>query len=72
MPPCTSFDERDDVPMAKSPRSTRAVRRPRLAASSAQPAPVIPPPTTTTSNSSAPRRSSAAARSNGTRHVTAE
>src|SRR6476619_2865621 len=66
MPPWTSFEERDEVPMAKSPRSTSAVRRPRLAASSAQPAPVIPPPTTTTSNSSPARRSSAAARSKRT------
>ena len=28
MPPCTSFDDFDDVPDAKSPLSTSAVRRP--------------------------------------------
>ena len=38
------------MPLAKSSRSTSAVRRPRVAASSATPAPVIPPPTTSTSN----------------------
>src|SRR2546428_328532 len=44
-----SLDEREDVPDAKSWRSTTATRNPRLAASSATPAPVIPAPTTTTS-----------------------
>ena len=28
MPPCTSFDDFDDVPDARSSRSTSAVRRP--------------------------------------------
>ena len=54
----------DDVPLAKSSRSTSAVRRPRVAASSATPAPVIPPPTTSTSNSSSRSRSSIVVRSN--------
>ncbi len=36
----------DEVPEAKSSRSTSAVRRPRVAASRATPAPVIPPPIT--------------------------
>src|SRR5688572_22552621 len=64
MPPCTSFELFDDVPDAKSSRSTRPVRRPRLAASSAQPTPVMPPPTTSTSSGSSARRRNAAARSN--------
>ena len=50
MPPCTSFDDFDDVPDAKSPLSTSAMRSPRDAASSATPVPVMPPPTTSTSN----------------------
>ena len=56
MPPWTSLDDLEEVPEAKSPFSTRAVRSPRLAASSATPAPVMPPPTTTTSKRSAARR----------------
>jgi hypothetical protein len=55
----------EDVPLAKSSRSTKAVRRPLLAASSATPTPVIPPPTTSTSNVSLARRSIIAPRSNG-------
>ena len=51
MPPWIILDDFEDVPDAKSPFSTRAVFRPRLAASRATPAPVIPPPTTSTSNS---------------------
>ena len=52
----------DDVPEAKSSRSTSAVRRPRLAASSATPTPVIPPPMTSTSKVSVPNRSNIADR----------
>src|SRR6266581_5580167 len=48
-----SRDESDEVPLAKSPLSTTAVRKPRSAASRAIPAPVIPPPTTSTSTGSA-------------------
>ena len=51
------------MPEAKSCRSTRAVRRPRLAASRATPAPVMPPPMTRTSKSPRPRRRRASARS---------
>src|SRR5690606_36365297 len=51
MPPCTSFNERLDVPLAKSRASTRPTRRPRVAASSAAPTPTTPPPTTRTSSS---------------------
>src|SRR5437868_280342 len=64
MPPCTSFEDFDDVPEAKSPFSINAVRRPRDAASSATPAPVMPPPTTRTSNGSSARRWRLEARSN--------
>src|SRR6266571_4676422 len=53
MPPCTSREEWDDVPLPKSPLSTRAVRKPRNAASRAIPAPVTPPPMTSTSTGSA-------------------
>src|SRR5690606_3347467 len=41
-------------PLAKSSRSTSAVRSPRLAASRATPQPVIPPPTTRTSKGRSP------------------
>ena len=61
-----SFELFDEVPEAKSWRSTRAVRRPRLAASRATPTPVIPPPTTSTSKVSSARRRSMAPRSKGT------
>ena len=40
-----------EVPAARSRASTSATRRPRVAASSAAPAPVMPPPTTSTSRS---------------------
>ena len=65
MPPWTIFEDFDDVPEAKSPFSTSAVLRPRLAASSATPAPVIPPPMTSTSNSSSARRRRASSRRKG-------
>ena len=65
MPPWIIFDDFEEVPEAKSPFSTRAVRRPRLAASSATPAPVTPPPMTSTSNSSSARRRNASSRRNG-------
>src|SRR5580692_8329578 len=65
MPPWIIFDDFEDVPDAKSPFSTRAVFRPRLAASRATPAPVIPPPTTSTSNVSSARRRNASARRKG-------
>src|SRR5437868_6131193 len=42
-------DDRLDVPLAKSPLSTSATLSPRIAASRAAPAPVIPPPTMRTS-----------------------
>ena len=45
----TSFELQRLVPWARSPRSTSATLRPREAASSATPAPVMPPPTTRTS-----------------------
>lgn len=51
MPPWMSFVERDDVPDAKSSRSTSATLRPRVEASIATPVPVAPPPMTSTSNS---------------------
>src|SRR6266568_1037570 len=62
MPPWMSRDECEDVPPPKSPLSTRAVRKPRNAASRAIPAPVIPPPMTSTSTGSAAIDSSAATR----------
>ena len=65
MPPWIIFDDFEEVPDAKSPFSTRAVRRPRLAASSATPTPVMPPPMTSTSNSSSARRRNASARRKG-------
>src|ERR1700728_1178397 len=63
MPPWTILDDFDDVPEAKSAFSTSAVLRPRLAASSATPAPVTPPPITRTSNCSSASRARARARS---------
>jgi hypothetical protein len=56
--------ERDDVPLAKSARSTSATEYPRVAASRATPAPVIPPPMTSTSNGSDASVATAAARGN--------
>src|SRR3954449_5956345 len=49
-----------DVPAARSRASTRPIRSPRVAASSAAPAPVIPPPTT--SRSSSPEVATSSAR----------
>src|SRR5437667_665214 len=57
-----SRDETDDVPPPRSPLSTRAVRKPRSAASRAIPAPVIPPPMTSKSTGSAAIEASAAVR----------
>ena len=51
MPPCTSFDERLEVPADQSRASTRPTDRPRVTASSADPVPTIPPPTTRMSSS---------------------
>ena len=65
MPPWTIFEDFDEVPEAKSPFSTRAVRNPRLAASSATPAPVTPPPMTSTSNDSSASRRRASSRRKG-------
>ena len=48
-PPCASLLDQRLVPAARSCRSTSATDSPRLAASSATPAPVTPPPTTRTS-----------------------
>ncbi len=64
-PPCTSLDDRLDVPEAKSRASTSPTFRPRLAASSAAPAPTTPAPITRTSNCSSSRRRSATARYSG-------
>src|SRR5687767_556908 len=55
-------DDRLDVPLAKSSRSTSAVLSPRIAASRATPAPVMPPPMTSTSNRAWLSSSSAARR----------
>src|SRR6266581_8215078 len=60
-----SLLDRDEVPEPKSLASTRPVDSPRVAASSATPAPTIPPPTTSTSCSVAASLASAAARSAG-------
>src|SRR3954453_11155772 len=60
-----SLLERLDVPAAKSRFSTSATDSPRVAASSAQPAPVAPAPITTTSKCSAAIRASAAPRCPG-------
>ena len=65
MPPCTSFDERLDVPDAQSRASSRPVERPRVTASSADPVPTMPPPTTRMSSSFSLSRAIAAARSSG-------
>src|SRR5881397_1004937 len=62
MPPWMSRDDTDDVPPPRSPLSTRAVRKPRRAASRAIPAPVIPPPMTSKSTGSAAIEASAAVR----------
>src|SRR3990172_9077728 len=56
-------DERLLVPDAKSPISTSATESPRIAASRAMDAPVMPPPMTARSNVSLRRRSSKAPRS---------
>ena len=63
MPPCTSFDERLEVPEAQSRASTIPTRRPRVAASSALPVPTMPPPMTRMSSSFVFSTSIAAARS---------
>ena len=55
---------------AKSPRSTRAVAKPRHATSRATPAPTTPPPTTRTSNGSFRIRSRFAARVRAEKSVT--
>jgi hypothetical protein len=52
MPPWMSRVERLLVPLPKSSFSTRAVWKPRIAASRATAAPVMPPPTISKSNSS--------------------
>ena len=65
MPPCTSFDDRLDVPLAQSRASTIPTRRPRVAASSALPVPTMPPPTTRMSSSFSFSAAIAAARSSG-------
>src|SRR5262245_32378109 len=57
-----SFELRDDVPYAKSLRSMSATLSPRLAASRATAAPVIPPPITSRSNCSFLKRTSACSR----------
>src|SRR4051812_44326938 len=51
-----------DVPLATSPLSTTATDSPRLAASSAMPAPVAPAPTTSTSSRSAVASANSASR----------
>src|SRR5262245_6347474 len=60
-----SLLERLLVPAAKSRFSTSATDSPRVAASSAEPAPVAPAPITTTSNRSAAIRARAAPRGSG-------
>src|SRR5579885_201521 len=60
-----SLEERDEVPPAKSPRSTSATLSPRIAASRAIATPLIPPPITATSNSSLRKRARLRSRSNG-------
>src|SRR5258707_3217198 len=62
-----SLLDRLEVPEARSRASTRATRRPRDAASSAVPAPVMPPPMTSTSNRSVASRLSIAPRSRASR-----
>ena len=56
-PPWIIFDERLLVPEPKSLASIRATERPRIAASLATPAPVMPPPITATSKVRAPSAS---------------
>lgn len=72
-PPCTIFEDFDDVPEAKSSFSTSAARSPREAASSTAYAPVMPPPMTRTSYVSSASRRLRAARSSsrGVRRVAA-
>src|SRR5512133_3350745 len=65
MPPCTSFDDRLEVPDAQSLASSRPTLKPRVTASRALPVPTMPPPTTRMSSSFDFRRSIAAARSSG-------
>ena len=60
-----SLLDRDDVPAPKSRASTRPTVSPRVAASSATPAPTTPPPTTSTWNSAPASVSSAAALESG-------
>src|SRR5436309_334114 len=50
-----SFEDWLEVPLAKSPLSMSATRKPRNAASRATPAPMIPPPMISTSNRSEAR-----------------
>ena len=64
-PPWISLLERLEVPDEKSARSTSATLSPRVAASSAMPAPVTPPPTTSRSKVASPSSASAEARSPG-------
>src|SRR3954452_1373072 len=65
MPPCTSLDDRLEVPEAKSRASSRPTLSPRVAASTAEPAPTMPPPTTRMSSSVSLSAAIAAARSAG-------
>src|SRR5665647_1880115 len=65
MPPCTSFEERLEVPEAQSRASRMPTLSPRVTASIAQPAPTMPPPTTRMSSSLVRRRSRAASRCSG-------
>src|SRR5260370_30733932 len=60
-----SLLDRDEVPEPKSLASTKPTDRPRVAASSATPAPTTPPPTTSTWTSLAASTPSAASRSSG-------
>ena len=55
-----SLLDRDEVPAPKSRASTRPTDSPRVAASSATPAPTTPPPTTSTWNSAPASAASAA------------
>lgn len=64
-PPWISLLDRLDVPEAQSRASTRPVDRPRVAASSAVPAPTTPAPTTRMSSSRSAIPASASARSAG-------
>src|SRR3954451_22788566 len=65
MPPCTSFEERLEVPADQSRASTSPTERPRVTASSAEPTPTIPPPTTRMSSSWSRIAAIAAARCSG-------